>query len=173
MQRRCFEKSRRFYRSILHTGICPVWVAGLALGFAADRFCGDLYCGLLEQAPLCRPDLWGLALMNVFPLLISAFAVLIFPAVLYLLCLLRGVSLGMALLGCVRIYGTAGPMMAALLLCSLLLFSPVMLWYWNRALSRDRSGLLADTLYCCAAALVLLGADLWIVAPFLGEIMIF
>jgi len=173
MHRRCFEKSRHFYRSILHTGICPVWVAGLALGFAADRFCGDLYCGLLEQAPLWLPDFWGLALVNIFPLLISACAVLIFPALLYVLCLFRGLMLGIGLLGCIRIYGQAGPMMAGLLLFSLLLFSPVMLWYWDRALNSRHTGLLADTLFCCSAALVLLGADLWITAPFLREIMIF
>lgn len=173
MQRRCLDKSRQFYRAILHNGIYPVWVAGLTLGFAADRFYGDVYYGLLEQAPLCQPDLWGLALVNVFPLLISALAVLIFPALLYFLCLIRGISLGAGLAACAGIYGQAGPMMALLLLFSLVLFSPVMLWYWTRALCADHAERLADTLLCCAAALVLLGVDLWITAPFLGEIMIF
>lgn len=173
MQRRCFHKSRYFIHSILQTGIFPVWIAGLALGFSTDRFYGDVYCGLFEMAPLCQPDFAGLAMVNLIPLLISAFAVLIFPGVVYILCLLRGILLGAGLLACVRIYAQAGPMMAVLTLFSLVLFSPVMLWYWSRVWNGDRSGFLADTLFCICAAMVLLWLDLCVIAPFLREIMIF
>ena len=173
MHIRYFAKSRYFYRSVLHTGVYPVWVAGLALGFAADRFCGDLYCGLLELAPLAAPDIWGLIVINVFPLLISAFAVSIYPYVLHILCLLRGMVLGMGLLGCVRLYGRAGLMMAGLLMFSLVFFSPVLLWYWNRSFLREKAALMQESVACLVLAMVFAWVDVGVIAPFLREIMIF
>lgn len=170
---RCFRKSRRYRRFHLHTGICLVWIAGLALGFAADRFYGDVYCGFLECAPMCQPSLFGLAVVNVFPLLISAFAAFINRNLLYGFCLLRGVGLGLGLCACARVYGQAGLMMSVLLLFSLVLFSPVLLWYWSGVLRCERTGIGRDTAVCLCIAAVLALADYWLIAPFLWEVMIF
>ena len=170
---RCFFMSRRRYRNLLHTGIVLVWIAGLALGFAAERFYGDVYCGQFELAPTCSPDFWGLAVVNLFPLLISAFAVWINPRLIYLLCLLRGMSLGLGLCACAKLYGQAGLMMASLLMFSLTLFSPVLLWYWSGVLSWETVARRRNTAVCCGIALVLALVDLWVIAPFLQEVMNF
>ena len=173
MYTRCFSMSRRHYRTLLHTGIVLVWIAGLALGFAAERFYGDVYCGRFELAPMGSPSFWGLAVVNLFPLLTSAFAVWINPNLIYPLCLLRGMSLGLGLCACAKLYGEAGLMMASLLLFSLTLFSPVLLWYWSQALSRKTADLRRDTAVCCGIALALALVDLWVIAPFLLEVMNF
>jgi len=170
---RCFGNCHRYRSYRLHTGICLVWIAGLALGFAADRFYGDVYCGLLTCAPTCQPSFWGLAVVNVFPLLISAFAAYIYPNLLYILCMLRGLSMGLGLCACARIYGQAGLMMSGLMLFSLVLFSPLLLWYWSAAVSLERLSFQRNTVICFCVALVLALADFWIIAPFLQEVMIF
>ena len=169
---RCFRKSRYNIRSLLHTGIVLVWVAGLALGCSAVRFYGDVYCGLLESAAMHRPDFAGLSVINLIPLLISAAAVNIYPELSYILCLCRGFLLGFGLGACVLVYGTAGMMMAWLLLFSFLLFSPVLLWYWSCVMQGQRiTG--RDTLMCACGAFVLAWAEHWVIVPFLQEIMIF
>lgn len=170
---RCFNVRRRFCRTDLHAGISLVWIAGLALGCLADRFYGDVYRGFFEGASLLQPGLLGLAAVTVFPLLISAFAVWINPFLLYIPCLLRGFTLGLALCACGTVYGQAGPMMFGLLVFSLLTYSPVLLWYWYRALTLESWNFHRDTWLCFGIGLVILSLDYWIIAPFLQEIMIF
>lgn len=173
MHRRWFMKVRRSFRNLLHPGICLVWIAGLALGFAADRFYGDVYCEVLELAPMCQPTFSGLSTVNVFPVLISALAVLINTNLIYILCLFRGMLLGLAVCACGKIYGEAGLMMVCLMLFSLLVFSPVMLWYWTGAMGAQRNKLLSSSTVCAAIALIVAWIDDWLVAPFLWQVMNF
>ena len=149
------------------------WFAGLFLGIFAVRFCGGTFVSSLSAAAGQRVSAAILPL-TLFPLLVSAAAVLIFPySVLYGICFFRSFSLGLTLQGvCVCFHGCAA-LAASLLLFSGLAFSPVLLWFWWRRLAKGQASCLSDTLICTVVGMAISLADLWIVSPFLADIVNF
>lgn len=173
MYHRCFDTSRFDKNTFLRAGICLVWIAGLSLGFCAARSYGDTYEAYILQAPDSLPSFFGVLSVNVLPLLISACAVFFFRSISFVLCLLRGILLGLGL-GVIAVsYGGAGFLMSGSLLFSLLASTPVFFWYLCRRLEHGIRSFRRDTVICLLTGLVLSLLDIWVVSPFLREIMNF
>ena len=168
-----FSMSRLDRNTVLRAGIWLVWVAGLSLGFLADRFYGVALGECLALAPVEAASVFGLATVNVLPLLISACAVLISPYLLYPLCFLRAGQLGLCLRTLCGCYGEGAASMATLLLFSSLAFSPFLLRCWMELMENRGKFLLG----CCGIylgiAVLIAALDYWVITPFLLEIMIF
>ena len=147
------------------------WCAGLALGLMAERFYGDMMISCVRLAPKQLPTFLNSLSVNAFPLLISAIAVLLFRPALFLIALLRGLCMGLSMGAVVDAYGNAGLMMSLLLMFSSLAFAPVMLWYWCRNLEKDNGPVWKIFLYCLFASLIIAGMDVFLMAPFLCEVM--
>lgn len=148
-----------------------VWLAGLSLGLLAARSYGDECGSLMLSAGETALTYFDACVAALLPLLLSAFAVLLFhrPGA-YAFCLLRGIAIGFYL-GVLMSAG--GLWLAMLLLFSGLLSSPLILWYLWRRLGPDPGGALTDCLRCGLAGLVLAAADTWLVAPFLATALSF
>ena len=173
MYLRCFATSRLDQYTILRTGIWLVWVAGLSLGFAADRLYGDAFGECIALAPVEVPTVSGLFTVNVLPLLISACAVLISPYLLYPLCLFRGGLLGASLSAVASIYGAGAGIMSSLLLFSSLVFSPFLLYFWVGLIQREHKSFGSSFLFYGGIGLLVAALDNWVIVPFLREILIF
>lgn len=173
MHQRCFAIRRFDKNTFLLCQLCLVWIAGLSLGYAAARFCGDALNACVTLSVAGTPTFFGALSVNFFPLLISACAVFFYRSLAFALCFFRGVLLGLGFGAVCSAYQGAGLMVTVLLMFSAVVFAPVMLWYFCR---RIRSGKLSfgrDTLWCLMLSLVTAIADVWIVSPMLLEIMNF
>jgi len=173
MNNRSIFSSQFDNNAFLQTLLMAVWIAGLSLGFLAARFYGDSLNAYISLACSGSVSFACLLAFNLLPLLISAFAVLFFPEALYGVSFIRGVLLG-TMLKCVSItFRTCAGLMGCMLLFSSLISTPVHLWFCIRHISGSLYFLLGDILVCFALCFIICGADAWIVAPFLAEIMIF
>lgn len=173
MYHRCFLMSRFDKNTFLLAGLCLVWIAGLSLGFCAARSYGDAYEAYILQVPDSLPSFLGMLSINVLPLLISACAVFFLRSIVFVLCFVRGVCLGVGLGVIAASFHSAAFLVSGLLLFSLIAFSPVFFWYMCRRLEQGSQSFLLDTFVCVLIGLVLLLMDIWIVSPFLCEVMIF
>lgn len=160
--------------TVLGLKVCAVWFAGLSLGFFAVRFYGDTLVLFLSQAAVSEPGLLDSLSVTVLPLLLSACAVFLFHSLgVYLVCWSRSFLLGL-LLGALQLcYGGASVLMAALLLFSSLLYSPVLIWYWWRRLCSGLDGIRMDSAVCLGAALILGVVDFGFISPFLANVFTF
>ena len=173
MHQRCLEMSCFDKNTFLRAWLCLVWIAGLSLGFYAARLYGDAFDACLQLAPDSVPSFWGALSVNVLPLMISACAVFFFRSMLYPLCFVRSFCVGLGLGTMVSVFSSAGWMMSGLLMFSSLLFTPVLFWYWCRRLERGADSIRQDTLICFGIGLAVTMADVWMVSPFLREVMNF
>ena len=148
-----------------------VWLAGLSLGLLADRFYGDCYEPLIFLAGRSEPFFTDVCLVTILPLLLSAFAVILFHRFgACLACFLRGVTIGF-FLGILTEAG--GAWLAVLLLFSGLCFCPMLLWYLWRRFIGDLRNARRDFCICFLAGLCLAAMDTWVVAPFLAAALTF
>lgn len=170
---RHFHVSRFDKNSFLLVLLCTIWVAGLALGFFAARFYGATLDACMTLAPARSLSFSGVLAVIVFPLLISACAVIIFRCALYPICFLRGISFGLTLGSIAAVFGSAGFLMTGLLMFSAVLYAPVLLWYSWRRLEMDRICFGSDTLVCLLIGLVIGLVDMLVISPFLAEVMTF
>ena len=159
------------------TGLIPgvtllgVWLAGLSLGFLADRFYGDCYERMAFSAGRSALTYLGACVVTILPLLLSALAVFIFHRFgACLACFLRGFTMGF-FLGLLTAAG--GAWLAVLLLFSGLCFCPVLLWYLWRRFSVGMRDARRDFGYCFLAGLCLAAVDTWVVSPFLATALAF
>lgn len=173
MYQRCFEMSHLDKNIILRTWLCLVWIAGLSLGFCAARSYGDSFAAFIKMTPDVVPSFWGALSVNVLPLLISACAVFFLRSIVFPICFFRAVSFGLGLGLIALSYSGAGLMMSGLVMFSALLFAPVLLWYWCRRLELGRRLFRHDTVLCLLIGLFIAGMDVWMVSPFLREVMNF
>ena len=146
-------------------------IAGLSLGVCADRFHGEAFRACFLLTPYQIPDYLGMICVNILPLLISVYAVSYF-LILLLLCLIRAFLTGFGISAVAALYGNAGSIMGGFLLFSLLLYGPVLLWYWMRG-QRGGQKFRCSTVLCAGIALVLSCLDRWLIAPLLWEIINF
>ena len=167
------DMSRFDKNSFLLALLCGIWIAGLTLGFFAARLYGDTLDACMLLAPSIPVLLSGFFPVIVFPLLISACAVILFRCALYPICFLRSFFFALTLGSTAAVYGDAGLLMAGLLMFSSVLFSPVLLWYWWRRLEMGPDSIGSDTLACLLIGLGIGAVDSWVVSPFLAEIVIF
>lgn len=172
MYRRNLVVSNFDKNTFLHMTLAMIWVAGLSLGIAADRLYGEALRACLLRLPHLIPTFVGTVCVNLFPLLISAYAVLFFPSAVYVLCMLRAFALGAALSGVTCVFGSAGSMICGLLLFSLLVYSPVLIWFWMQNLGRRNPLFLLQSGICTLIGLAVACLDRAVIAPFLQEIMI-
>ena len=164
----CFDKN-----AILWLRLCLVWLAGLSLGFIAVRFYGDSLEAYIQKAPAVAPDFIGCLAINALPLLISACAVFFFQAIVYPLCCLRGFITGLGLGSIAISYCGAAYMMAGLLQFSMILFTPFLLWFFHRRLELGERYLRRDYGLCFGIGLIIACTDVWMVSPFLLEVINF
>ncbi len=150
-----------------------VWSTGLSFGFSCARAYGSILVSFTSQA-VKLPVAFGSSFVTIFPLLISAFAVLsIHPHFLYVICFLRGFMLAVMLQSLIFCFQDGACLAAMLLLFSSLVFSPVLLWYWWRRLRFQLSDFKRDTMLCFMIGLAVCLVDRWFVSPFLVDIMKF
>lgn len=173
MYTRCVEMSRFDQNTFLRIKLCLIWAAGLSLGFLANRFYGDTLNACVALAPARAASVWGALSVNVLPLLISACAVFFIPAAVFPLCFGKGLCIGLGLGAVAAVYSSAGWMMSGLLMFSAVSFAPVLFWYWMRRLELGVRRIRQDTLWCLMAGLLVAGADVWFISPFLQEVMNF
>lgn len=155
-------------------GMCLTgcWIAGSFLGFLAACSMRDVCADAAERLLRSPSSVGGVLVTAVFPVFISACAVILFGGIGCCgCCLIRGTGQGFAL-GAICLSCSHDPGLTAFyLMFSKLLTNPVMLLYWLRRMERGLIHLWPDTALCalwCAA--VGLG-DYRIAAPFLAEII--
>lgn len=151
-----------------------LWIAGLLGGAVYASHFAQAWTEMLSQAALC-PVRWSGALsVTFFPLIVSLTAVLLLGKnVLWILCPIRSFLLGI-MLGAVGIcWGRQAPVMAVLLLFSLLLSSSVLLMMWQRMLCGEIREYAMDSAVCAGVLALIAAADTWIVSPFLVEVINF
>ncbi len=152
--------------------LCGLWLAGAWIG---SWLCGCMaaeFGQLLHQAAAQGAvGLGGLGISLIPLALTLAASSLGWRWPVWLLCGLRGMLLGCGL-GWLRIcFGQAAGMLAVLLLFSLLLSSPVLLWYWWRCLHRAGEVRLWEFLWCLTALTVIWAMDRWMIGPFLERVV--
>lgn len=155
-------------------GMCLIgcWIAGSSLGLWAARIFGDAYASFLQPLAGALPELGGVFAAAVFPLLFSACAAILFrSAGCFGVCILRGLSQGFALGLIGSVYGSAGPLVAFLLVFSGLCVNPVLIWYWLRRLRLGPAELRRDTLVCLGLCALVGALDGLVIAPFLAEVI--
>lgn len=164
---------RRFFRNTIPEWVLlAYWLAGSSLGLLTARFCGDVHSSFLLQIPGFAPDLMGCFTSTLFPLLLSAFAVLLFrSAGCYVACLIRSLSQGLmiGLLGCA--YGAAAPLMTFLLLFSGLCVNAVLLTFWLRFLVGSGREIRSDLILFGGICVAIGAVDHLLIAPFLVDVM--
>lgn len=158
---------------LLHRSTIPAlflvmdWFAGLSLGFYAARFYGVMLASLIMQSASCVGSPIGMLVTTMLPLLLSAFAVFLFDSrLIWALCLVRGVGLGL-MLGAVCRASPGGLLLGVLLLFSALFFTPVLMWYWLRRICRWGSER-RDMLIALGWGLLIWIVDQTVIAPFLA-----
>lgn len=157
--------------SVLGLCIFLAWFAGLSLGFCAVRFYGDTFVLLISQAMRTQSSLM-LPFITVFPLLLSAFAALILPAaVQYMLCFFRGAMMALVMGALSRVFPGGAVLASVLLLFSGLAFTPALLWFGWRRLCLGRPQALRDAFRCAAAGVLIAVVDLWVITPFLADVV--
>ena len=168
MYRRSFVSTFYDRNMILHTTVLLNWIAGLSLGIYADRFYGEAYraCFMLTAHQI--PDFFGVMCICVLPLLISAYAVSFFPFLLFGICLFYGILTGLGISAAAILWGSGCGITVILSLFRLLLYGPVLLWYWLGG--RGTQFLLRDTVICMILGIIISWLDCAVVAPFLWEI---
>lgn len=160
--------------TILGVGLLACWFAGSSLGLCAACFCGDACALFLESLPGLMPEFGGILASALFPLLLSASAVILFrSAGCFGVCLFRALSQGimLGLLG--KMYGSAAPLMAFLLLFSGLLVNPVLLFFWLRRLTLGFDAFWQDMLVCFGLCCAIGAMDYLVIAPFLVNVINF
>ena len=173
MYKRCCFMSRFDKNIFLLTWLYLVWIAGLSLGFFADRFYGDAFDVYIQEAPASCPSFSGCLAVNVLPLLISACAVFFLRSIAYPICFFRGIFLGFGIGAIARGYNCAGFLLGGLLLFSIILFTPFLLWFFCRRLEFGSHSFRRDMLLCLVVGIVVAGLDAWVVSPFLQEVINF
>lgn len=164
--------SRYDKNTIRSSGLLACWFAGSSLGLWAVRFCGDAYASFLQPLTGVLPEIGGVNAAAVFPLLLSACAVILFGDLgCFVLCLLRSVSQGF-LLGLIgMVYGSAGALVAFLLGFSTLMTNAVLLYFWLRRLALGRAWFREDLAVCFGLCAGIGVADYLVIAPFLADVM--
>jgi len=173
MYRRSVVSCRLNKNTFLRMMVILCWVAGLSLGIGADRFYGEALQACLLLTPHLRPLLLGSMCVNIFPFLIFACAVVFIPGAAYGLCLVRGFLTGSAIAGVVSCFSGAGLFMCLMLLFSLLLFAPVILWFSLQSIFTEQTGFAKDVFFCLLLGAGICFADHFLIAPLLLEITIF
>lgn len=165
-KRRLDRNTRLGLKLMLH------WFAGLFLGFTAVRFYGDTLVSFLIRAAGSAGSWSSLLGITAFPLLLSACAVFLFhDESVFILCLLRGSTIGFLTGGVAAAFGSAGILVASLLLFSALVYSPFLLWYWWRRLTLGHGEIVKDTICGLAVCIVVWLVDLTAVSPYLADII--
>lgn len=150
------------------------WIAGSSLGLWAGCLSRDLFELFLDALPGTLPGFGGMFASALFPLLLSACAVVFFrSAGCYGICLVRGLSQGF-LLGLIgACYGSAAPLLAFLLVFTGLMVNGVLFFFWLRRLQLGMERFGSDLLLCGGLCLLIGVTDVLAIAPFLADIIIF
>ena len=149
------------------------WIAGLLCGLFFVSKAAEPLSLLMHTAVYNHITLFGLAAVLFLPLIASAAAVylgahiLIFP-----ICFIKSFAFGVCLCGVSVAFGSAGWLVRVLLLFSDSCMIVVLLWFWYRHLTGDRSVLRRDTVLCAAVALFVGLVDYLFVSPFFAGLLI-
>lgn len=152
--------------------LASLWIGGIFIGAVISHLTGSFVFPLMRTAVYCRVSIVWLVTCNIFPLLLSAFAVIFsIPAVIECCLLIRALSLGYILLGALRVFCSGAWLISALLLFSsgivnILIFCIVL--FSGRMNSR---GLFSMFLLCISVALLVSVVDYLFFAPFMGHIL--
>lgn len=164
--------SRYDKNTIREAGLLACYFGGLSLGLWAACCYGDAYASFLQPLTGILPDFGGVCASAVFPLLLSACAVILFHDIgVVAMCLLRAVSQGF-LMGLVwMVYGSAAPLMAFLLLFSGLMTNAVLLFFWMRRLTAGCLRFREELAVCLGICIGIGAMDGLVIAPFLVDVM--
>lgn len=164
--------SRYDKNTVRTAGLLALFFGGSSLGLWAACCCGDAYASFLQPLTGIVPDVGGVFAAAVFPLLLSACAVILFRDIgIAAACLLRAVSQGF-LMGLVcMVYGSAAPLAAFLLLFSGLMTNAVLLFFWMRRLTVGMLRFREEMAVCLGVCIGIGAVDLLVIAPFLVDVM--
>ena len=151
-----------------------LWNFGLLLGISVMPAWGGAWMNLVPRAAGCCVSWFGALSAALLPVVISIGAVcLTGPAAVWILCPVRAFLLGMSV-GAIGIHCAvqAAPD-AWLLLFSGLVSAPVLLVFWYQRLAGRAENFPVQSLLLLAAGLAIAAADVWVVSPFLTDLIIF
>lgn len=163
-------RSRMKKNTIRSVGLLALWIGGLSLGLLAARFYGDAWTSFLRPLTGMVPEVGGVFATAVFPLLLSAWAVMTMGEVgCFLVVACRGCFLGFFLGILALAYGAMGWVLALGLGFSRIASGAVTLFYGLRYLSRGPGVLGSSTLACVVCCVAIGWLDRVAVAPYLAE----
>lgn len=149
-----------------------VWIIGFVVGAILSHFSEAYIVSLMRAAASCRVSIVWLVICNLFPLLLSAFAVYFStPVVAECFMLFRAFSYGYIVFGLVPAFGLGGWLVGMLLLFSACSINVMLLWLF---LSSDKMCFRVfwtRLAVCVSAVLVITVVDYLYIAPFLARIM--
>jgi len=148
-----------------------VWGLALGLGSLFAFTTQPVTLSLMCIAPMCHVSIFGLVVILLFPLLLSAIAVKFsVSGIIYLIVLVDGISFGYFMLGTVLAFGSPAWLIGLMLAFSkLALIVPLLSFYLQCFSNKD--SLMPSFINCFFAAMIIGMLDYLVVSPFLISIV--
>ena len=151
--------------------LASFWAAGLLLGALAAISADDLLASTMRTAVSGGMSISGLLSALLLPLLFSAFAVYVSKPLLLPVVFLKAFLFAYTGAGILAAFGSAGWLIACLLMFSDALMLPLLWCFWLRSVSQPRRELLRSGAFCLAGAALIGCFDYCLVAPFLASLI--
>lgn len=148
-----------------------IWCLSLMLGALFAFWSQNVVASLMCMVPLCRISIVGLGLVILFPLFLSAAAVIFsVPDLVYLFLFFDGFSFGYCLLGAVFAFGSAGWLVLLLISFSKILLTVPRFCFFTRCIL-VRSIAWPKFFCVIAVALIVCVFDYFCISQFLTQIV--
>lgn len=148
-----------------------VWCLSLGLGSLFALTTQPVTVSLMCIALMCRVSIFGLVVILLFPLFLSAMAVKFsVPGIIYLIVLIDGISFGYFMLGSVLAFGSPAWLIGLMLAFSKLALIVPMLSFYLQCFSNEDS-LMPSFVNCFLTAMIIGALDYFVVSPFLISIV--
>ena len=163
-------KLRKGYRFVL----AFFWIVGLLCGITVYISAEDSLFPVMRSISFHAVSIVSLLCVNLFPFLLSAFAVSSSKTVLMLLiCFSKAFLFSFVSLGISQTYGSAGWLIRSMLLFSDCLTTPMLYWFWLRHLPENRPYVGWETFGMSALGILIGSVDYRIISPFLASLIEF
>ena len=172
------RKLQSVLRQQKRKGLCWIlafcWISGLFCGMTVYCLETETFASLMRSCIYEAVSISGLLYVNVFPFLLSVFAVfLAAPAMLVPVCFGKAFLTGLVSLGIMDLFDSAGWLCRGLFLFSNCAVLPVLYLYWIRSV-QDRTPRPSGTGRAFLAAVAVLGIcslDFCIISPFWASLI--
>lgn len=149
-----------------------LWTLGLVCGLYFVSSTDSLLLESIYMAASARPSFFGILVITLFPIAISAVSVYSSASVLiYLFCVLKAFCFSFVLCGVISVFGYSGWLIRSLLLFSDSCMVVLLFWLWYRILLSKRNTVHRDLWIGTAIAAAVGTIDYFLVSPYLEILM--